>query len=227
MDQLAHRRATLPEVAAVDRVAAERARVDDAVVAAQTEAADIKREQDKFEADIAQVRQRMARDQQRMDAGAVSSAKELESLQHEINSLRRRQTELEDGELEVMERLEEVERQLAGLSSRSTELSDELADTQRRRDEVFAKIDAEHALAIGDRERLAPDIPQELLTLYERLRAQQGGVGAAPLHQKRCEGCRLELNATDLGLVRSAPDDEVLRCEECRRILVRTPESGL
>ena len=64
------------------------------------------------------------------------------------------------------------------------------------------------------------------MALYEKMRAQHG-VGAAALRGGRCEGCHLSLNTVDLARIRAAPPDEVLRCEECRRILVRTAESGL
>ena len=53
------------------------------------------------------------------------------------------------------------------------------------------------------------------------------GVGAAALLRRRCQGCHLELSGADLMAVREAADDEVLRCEECGRILVRTDDSGL
>ncbi len=65
------------------------------------------------------------------------------------------------------------------------------------------------------------------MALYEKIRGQQAGIGAAELKQRRCTGCRLELNNVEIARLRSADDDEVLRCEECRRILVRTAESGL
>lgn len=67
----------------------------------------------------------------------------------------------------------------------------------------------------------------ELVTLYEKIRAGSGGMGAAELRQRRCGGCQLDINPVELQRLRSAPEDEVLRCEECRRILVRTAESGL
>jgi predicted nucleic acid-binding Zn-ribbon protein len=227
LDRLAHRRATLPEVAELQQIEAEQAATRDAIVGAETEAADIRREQDKFETDIGQVRLRISRDQQRMDAGAVSSAKELESLQHEIESLHRRQTALEDAEIEVMERLEVVEVGLAGLVAQSESLAAARSATEERRDAALSEIEAEVLVARADRDGVVPTLPAELVALYEKLRAQFGGVGAAGLRQKRCEGCRLELNATDIGRVRAAADDEVLRCEECRRILVRTPEAGI
>ncbi|MFZ8926138.1 MAG: zinc ribbon domain-containing protein, partial [Candidatus Nanopelagicales bacterium] len=73
----------------------------------------------------------------------------------------------------------------------------------------------------------ADGLPTDLLALYDKLRADNGGIGAAALHRGRCEGCRIELTPVDLGRIREAPETEVIRCEECRRILVRTPESGL
>jgi predicted nucleic acid-binding Zn-ribbon protein len=73
----------------------------------------------------------------------------------------------------------------------------------------------------------AAGIPAALLALYEKIREQSDGVGAARLYQRRCEGCRLSVPPNDLNTIRSAPLDEVIRCEECRRILVRTAESGL
>ena len=77
------------------------------------------------------------------------------------------------------------------------------------------------------REDIAGQVGADLLALYEKIRTSSGGTGAAALRQRRCGGCQLELNAVDLQQIRTAADDEVARCEECRRILVRTPESGL
>lgn len=196
-------------------------------VTAQTEASDIAREQDKLEADIDLVRQRMNRDQQRLDTGAVSSAKELESLQHEIGSLAKRQRELEDVELEVMERLEAVEQQVGEFQAEQSRLAEAVEAAERRRIEAIAAIDKDADFAQQQRAVVAAEISDELLAFYEKLRSQLDGLAAVAIRQRRCEGCRLELSATDVGRVRAAAEDEVIRCEECRRIQVRTQESGL
>ncbi|MGO4758010.1 zinc ribbon domain-containing protein, partial [Streptomyces sp. 2MCAF27] len=86
---------------------------------------------------------------------------------------------------------------------------------------------AEVATVTKERGVIAGTIPADLLKLYDKLREQQGGVGAARLYQRRCDGCRQELAITELNEVRAAAPDTVVRCENCRRILVRTPESGL
>jgi len=229
LDQLAHRRATLPELAALAALDARLAELHDLIVTVQTEASDTEVEQTKAEADVEQVRARTARDRHRMDAGDVSSARELENLQHEIESLARRQSDLEDVELEVMERLEVAQTRAAELVAERDSVLASQAEVAARRDAALAEIDAEVATTTELRRILAGQIDQALVELYERLRAGANarGVGAATLRSGRCEGCRLEMTPSDLGRFRAADPDEVLRCEECRRILVRTEESGL
>ncbi|MFC0600827.1 zinc ribbon domain-containing protein [Streptomyces palmae] len=225
--QLAHKRRTLPEHAEIDGLNADLTQLRDLLVAAQTEESDTAREQTKAEQDVDQVRQRAARDQQRLDSGAVTSPKDLENLQREIASLAKRQGDLEDVVLEVMERRESVQERVAELTGRVESVQAKADDATARRDAAAQGIDAETATVTKEREVVAGSIPADLLKLYDKLRTQQGGVGAARLYQRRCEGCRLELNITELNEVRAAAADTVVRCENCGRILVRTPESGL
>ncbi|GHH84538.1 hypothetical protein GCM10018793_49150 [Streptomyces sulfonofaciens] len=173
------------------------------------------------------MRQRAARDQQRLDSGAVTSPKDLENLQHEIVSLARRQGDLEDVVLDVMERRESAQQRVAELTERLASVQARIDDAAGRRDTAYEELDGEISSVGKEREVIAASVPADLLGLYEKLRGQQGGIGAAKLYQRRCEGCRLELNITELNDVRSAAPDTVLRCENCRRILVRTAESGL
>jgi predicted nucleic acid-binding Zn-ribbon protein len=227
MDQLAHRRATLPEHAALHELEKTLTELADQLVAAETEQSDVSRELSKAEGDVDQVRTRAVRDQQRLDAGQVSSPKELEGLQHEIATLGRRQSDLEDVVLEIMERLEAVQTRLSELTTQRDEARAETVELTARRDATTGEIDAEVGGLRAQRETQAAQLDPELTALYEKIRAQQAGIGAAELRQRRCTGCRLELNNVEIGRLRSAEEDEVLRCEECRRILVRTPESGL
>jgi predicted nucleic acid-binding Zn-ribbon protein len=224
--QLQHRRRTLPELAVIADRDAELARLTAEVVRAETEVGDLDREQRRMEADVDQVRQRAARDQQRMQAGSVP-AKDLSSLQHEVQSLARRQSDLEDTVLDLMERREEADGRLSAVRTDAARISAERDVAVEARDAAFAAIDADVAVRTAERTKLADELPADLLALYEKVRAGSGGVGAAPLRLRRCEGCHLELAGSELRDARSAPPDAVLRCENCRRILVRTPESGL
>ncbi|RLV08479.1 hypothetical protein CTZ27_06680 [Streptomyces griseocarneus] len=227
LGQLAHKRKSLPEHAEITALEADFSQHRDLLVAAQTEESDTAREQAKAEQDVDQVRQRAARDQQRLDSGVGLSAKDLENLQHEITSLAKRQGDLEDVVLEVMERRESAQERVTELTARVESVQAKVTDAVARRDAAFAEIDAEVASVTKDREIVSGSVPADLLGLYDKVRVKQGGIGAARLNQRRCEGCRLELDLTELNEVRAAAADAVVRCENCSRILVRNAESGL
>jgi predicted nucleic acid-binding Zn-ribbon protein len=226
LSRLDHRRQSLPETAEVNEIDARDAELRDALVAAQTAEKDLGREQAKAEADVDQVRTRTARDRERLDAGQVSSPRDLEILQSEIASLGRRQSELEDIALDVMERREAAQTRYDALTAERAALAERRQVAAARRDEALGELDEQAGKAADRRAAVITQVPDDLLSLYERMRAQHG-VGAAALRRGRCEGCHLALNTVDLNRIRAAAEDEVLRCEECRRILVRTPESGL
>lgn len=227
LQQLAHKRRSLPEHAEIESLTKDLTQLRDLLVAAQTEESDCAREQIKAEQDVDQVRQRAVRDQQRLDSGAVTSPKDLENLQREIASLAKRQGDLEDVVLEVMERRESAQERVAELTERVSSVQSKIDDATARRDAAFESLDGDIASATKEREVIAGSVPADLLKLYEKLREQQGGVGAAKLYQRTCQGCRQELAITDINEIRAAAPDTVVRCENCRRILVRTSESGL
>jgi len=227
LGRLEHRRQGLPEHAELDRLGKRDAELRDAVASLEAEQGDLQRAQIKAETDVEQVRSRIDRDRQRLEAGQVSSPRELENLQSEVESLLRRQSDLEEIVLDVMERREGVqERRETALSEREETAASRQTVTARR-DAALGEIGEQAGKASDRRAAVAGEEPQDLLDLYERMRVQHGGVGAAALRGGRCEGCHLSLNTVDLNSIRAADPDEVLRCEECRRILVRTPESGL
>lgn len=226
LDRLAHRRATLPENAELAELTQRQNKVADLLVAATTEESDIGREQAKAEADVDAVRTRALRDQQRLDSGAVGSPKELESLQHEIGSLARRQGDLEDAVLAIMERREDAATRAAELGAERAQIAAEVERVTAARDAALAEIAGELETVGAERKMLSAGLPAEFVALYEKIRGG-GGAGAAALRRGRCEGCRMELPATELAALKAAPDNQVLRCEECRRILVRVADSGL
>jgi predicted nucleic acid-binding Zn-ribbon protein len=226
LSQLAHRRRTLPELAAVDSaIEAERGFAEQ-VVRAETEVRDLQRDVKRLEGDVDTVRQRAAKDQKLLDSGSVV-AKQMTDLQHELESLARRQSDLEDQELELMEQLETAE---ATLSRAQEGQAKAVADRERAeqlRDDALADIAEGTTRHEAARSAAAASIPADLLALYERIRTQTGGTGAAMLKARQCQGCRLELFGRELAAVRSADPHEVVRCDNCGRILVRTAESGL
>jgi uncharacterized protein len=227
LTRLEHRRRSLPEHDEISTLEQRDRELRDQLAALEARAGDLKREQAKAEADVDQVRTRIDRDRARLDAGQVSSPKELENLQSEVESLHRRQSDLEEIVLDVMERQETTQSQQDAATTERAAIATDLATVTQRRDAALAEIGEQAGKAADRRTAVVADEPADLIDLYERLRVQHGGVGAAALRRGRCEGCHLSLNTVDLNAIRAAAPDEVLRCEECRRILVRTDESGL
>lgn len=225
--QLQHRRANLAEHAELAQRDSERSSAEADLVAAQTRVSDLEKDQQRAESDLEPVRQRRQRNQQRVDDGSVPDPKALSNLVDEIKHLDRRIGELEDAELEVMEQLETATSNRDQLTSRVDELSTQVREVAGRRDELLGGIDAELAEKQTERETIAAQIPADLRSTYERLARSHGGIGAAELRARRCTGCQLEVNAADLRTFAAAAEDEVLRCEECSRILVRTVNSGI
>ncbi len=226
LNQLAHKRKTLPQLAQLGQLARDIMAAQDARVSAQVTVDDLDRDIARLEKDVDQVRQRATKDQDRLVNGHAP-ARELEALQHEIASLARRQSELEDTELELLEQRETAQATLEEVTAREAAIRDEREAVEKQRDELLADITKDEEFRASGRKPLVADLPADLIALYDRIREASGGIGAALLRAGRCGGCRLELSGGEKSKVRAAAPDDVMRCEECGRILVRTNESGL
>lgn len=225
--QLDHRRTTLPETAEARGLQAERARAAEHVIAAETVVSDLELEQAKAESDLVPVRERLARNEQRVNDGSVGDPKALQGLLDEIEHLGRRISDLEDVQLEAMERLDEARSVADHALDAKTGIEDKLRALLKVREGKLTELAADRGRRELERDAIAASIPADLLALYTRIAEKSGGVGAALLRQGRCGGCQLQATSADLERYRNAADDEVLRCEECNRVLVRTAESGL
>jgi predicted nucleic acid-binding Zn-ribbon protein len=225
LTRLAHRRRALPEHAELTEAEARVRAGKDAVVEAETAAGDLDRDIRRLERDVEGVRARTEKDRSVL-AGSGVSARQAADLQHELETLARRQGILEDEQLEVMEQREALGGNLDHTRRVLAEAEEHLQAVTARRDTALADIDAGEAGRRRDREAILPDLPADLLAGYEK-RRQQGRAGAGLLRERRCGACRLELDRTFLGRVKAAAADDVVHCEECDAILVRTGESGL
>ena len=218
--QLEHKEKNLPVAKLLSEKTIAYASARDLCVAAETEKSDIKHELSKSEVDVEQVVSRIERDEKRLASGQ-GTPKELEQLQHELGSLAKRRAELEEIELEVMVRVEALDQRIASLSSERDALHQEVIKFSKEKDEALEEINRAKNSTISERSALASEMENELLGLYEKIRSSADGIGAARLHAGQCQGCNLTINAADLSKINSLPDDDVVRCEECRRILVR------
>lgn len=227
LDTLAHQLRTLPEIAQLVEADAHRKELDDRARDLRISVDDLGAEQKRADRDVEQVKTRRERDRSRMDQGLITNPKDLERMGHELESLERRITSLEDTELEVMEQLETAQTALDQVSTGLAAADERTASLTAVRDQKSAGLRGDVEGLRAERDAAVDGMPADLLALYEKLRTQKNGVGAAPLRARQCGGCRLQLDSSDLARIGKAPTDEVIRCEECNRILVRTSDSGL
>ncbi|AXE39291.1 zinc ribbon domain-containing protein [Acidipropionibacterium virtanenii] len=224
--QAKHRRASLPELAELKDLAVQRRDLAEEVVRLATEASDVAEEEARIEHDLEPARARLARNEATVEAGTISDHKALKSLTEEIDHLRGRISDLEDAQLEVMQRREDADKAHAEADRHRLELDDHIRTVLASRDAGLAEADRTIARLTEQRRAQAAGVPADLLKLYDMLR-EKTGIGAGRLMRGVCEACGLTVNAAQMRQIVVAAEDEVLRCEECDRILVRTPESGL
>lgn len=221
-----HAARVLPQHKTIADLMAARQQIADELVASVTEADDLEVAVAKADSDLAPVRARLERDEARIVDGSISDGKVLRSLQEEVDHLRRRIATLEDSELELMGRLEDASQHRDRIAARKGEIETRLRAEVAERDQAVSKLSQEAKDLAATRAPITARIPTDLLALYEKLRASSG-LGAAALKSGHCGGCQLEVTVADLDLYRRTPANQVLRCVECDRILVRTAESGI
>jgi predicted nucleic acid-binding Zn-ribbon protein len=217
---LAQREATLPETAALNSVVIKRNNVRDLRIAAETERTDVRRELSRAEGDVEQIMTRIQRDEARLNSG-TGTPKELEQTQHELVTLGLRRAELEEVELAIMVQVEGISNRINELTAEEAKLAEEIADLEIQRENAMTIIINERSSVSEKRASIVAPIAQELQDLYRKLAADNNGNGAAPLVGNECKGCHLTINTTEVQRISTLPAEEVVRCEQCRCILVR------
>ncbi len=223
--QIAHRRKNLPERIEVERIEDERNGHRDAAATLDITLEDFDRDITKLEGEVDAVGRRAARNDERLASGGVPP-RQLSEMQHENTSLARRRSELEEELLEVMEQREAVEHDRDRTGALIDRAEEQLADARRHLEEAEADLQTAEDRSAGQRAELVAGLPEDLLALYERERTRTG-IGAALLQARRCGGCRIELDRMEIARIAALDPDEVVHCDQCSTVLVRTGESGL
>jgi len=217
---LAQREANLHETIALNSLVIKRNNIRDLRIAAETERTDVKRELSRAEGDVEQIMTRIQRDETRLNAG-TGTPKELEQTQHELVTLGLRRAELEEVELAIMVQVEGISNRINELAGEEEKLGAEIADLEIKRENALTIIINERSEVTAKRAAIAAPIAQELKDLYAKLATDNNGNGAAPLVGNECKGCHLTINTTEVQRISTLPAEEVVRCEQCRCILVR------
>jgi predicted nucleic acid-binding Zn-ribbon protein len=224
LSRLAHRAGNLPEQQDFDEVRSGERAAADRLAALDIAIEDLDAEVARLESEVDAVRKREDRDRGLLDSGSVNP-KQLEELQHELDTLERRQGSLEDSLLEVMERREQLAAERVGEQAAVEGLRADLLLAEEARTRVLAEMEGTRTERAARRSELVSGLDADLVKLYER-QAATTGFGAGRLVGGRCGACRIELDRGELARITAAADDEVLRCSECGAILLRVRGPG-
>lgn len=220
IQRLNEKRASLPEAEQLVSTRQKLAEVISDIEIATKQDDALTSQHKKLEGEIEVMEAKIAKDEQRVFSGAISNPKELSALQASIEQEKRQRSAIEDRLLEVMESKESSTETLNRLNSVKEELEVKAEDLDTRVATLTGDIDADLGMHETMREKIAPEIPAELLSLYDKLREQKGGVGAAAIKGGTCEGCHTKLPNAEWEHIRS--ERGLQRCENCRRIVVVT-----
>ncbi|MBV8387534.1 MAG: hypothetical protein JOZ68_07875 [Acidimicrobiia bacterium] len=220
VDQLRHKKETLPEQARLREVKQALAALDASAAEVGNRRDEVARRQQRHEDELASVEDKIREVEKRLYSGEVSAPRELQAMQADVASLNRHRSDIEDRVLEAMQEREPLDAELTNFAQQRSGLEAEADQLGQAIGEQVKEIDAELATELEAREAAAVSIPDDLLSQYERLRSKQGGVGAARLVNGRCSGCHLTLPATELDRIKRGTPDTVVLCDQCGRILV-------
>lgn len=222
LDQLRHRRDTLPERAELESQSDELARLDTAVADAESRKGALVTQQRRLEDEVARLEAKVSEvDDTLYRSGTITSPKEAQALSDELDSLRKRQRHLEDDVLALMEQIEPIDAELAELGEQREQLGARMDGTRSALARGEGEVDAEIQEVEALRTTAASGIDAAQLAEYEQLRKQLGGIAVARLSSGTCGGCNLTLSAVERDRLKGLSPDEAAYCEECGRLLVR------
>lgn len=221
IDQLRHRRATLPERARLSEIERRFSSLDRLSKEAQTRRDELAARQAVLEQQIETSKSRRSDLERRMFGGTVTAPRDLQAMDEEIKHLGRHVGELEDREIEVMESIEPLDGELQAADTERDALEGDAGQLRKTIAQSQTMLDSDIAAQMSERESAVAGVPADLLARYEKLRAKLGGTGAARLVNGSCSGCHLALPAMEVDRIRRAPPEELITCDQCGRILVR------
>lgn len=221
VDRLRHKRQSLPERAALAERESALAALGEQATEARGRRDAVAREEKRMEDEMATLEAKWKAVDKKMYSGTVSSPKELQAMQADVDSIKRHAGEIEDAALELLEQREGLDAEVAGIEARIETAQAEVNQLVAAITEQEAEIDAELAVELSARDGIVPGLPAEILKIYEQVRKTNRGTGAAKLVGSNCGACHLSLPATEVDRIRHLPDDELVRCDHCSAILVR------
>ena len=178
---------------------------------------EVERDVRRAEADLELVENRISKDKQRL---AVSSdSKVITGIQHELESLAKRQGELEEAQLILMESIDQSNLEQEAIQLERKRLQAELSAATESAALDIANLSTELSKVNGEMAEIRRAVSAELVELFDKIRVRGTAVGK--LKDSTCGACNMNLTSTAVGQLSAVPNDELARCPECSAILVR------
>ncbi len=222
-DAARERSLELRERSAVPAIAKQIAQAAEMLVAARAERAQMETAEAELESAVSQI----ALDIEAADVERYSGKRKDrdEAAAHDASQqvLREKQEDLEEQELALLESIEAVE---AGIEEHESAIGSHRAESENLAEairKVESEVEAEVAGLGTSRSALVQRVPEEVVATYERVRAQprNGGRGATRLTEGHCTGCGIKLPSLEKSRMLAEPEEALIQCPQCRRVLVR------
>jgi predicted nucleic acid-binding Zn-ribbon protein len=188
-----------------------------AIASAKDALAQIAAARKKTEFEVSEWRERTKKF--RGQTSAVKTNEAYKALLHEIANAEAETAKLEDTQLEQMMSAEESEKNVkaaeAALRESEQTIAAERKDIENRAREVNRKMLAD----IAAREKIAAQIPDEVISVYNRAAKRHHGVALAEAVNEQCRGCGMRLLPHTYQEIYRPENHEILTCETCGCIL--------
>jgi hypothetical protein len=220
LERLLHRHQTLPERAALQAAETIAGELDGRLATTRAERDVVARDEQQLDDEARSLAAKASEVEARMYSGEVTSPKELQAMQSDVEQLRRHQRTVENRELELMEVREPLDVTLAELTEQRAVATTELAQLVGALGDAERAVIAEMKVERAARDEIAAGIGDVLVKEYERCRALAKGPGVARLVGTTCQGCHLSIPAIEAEQIKRSGGHPLAHCDNCGAILV-------
>ena len=219
ISKLDYQKKNHPQLMKITELTARVPSIEASIVENDSQITETKKEVSKAEIDVENISKRVQKDKERLSS-SETSAKDLTQIQHEIGTLESKQKELEEVQIEFLEKVEDLEHKKRGLQEILEQVKSEISELNTTIKADFEKANKEIANFATERQIVVGKIENELITLYEKIRTEQG-IGAGLFSHGTCNSCQIQISPSEINNINSTDPEEIVRCENCRCVLVR------
>ena len=217
--RLSNQKQNHPQLRKIAELTARLPSIEASIVENDSRINETKKERARAEVDVENIAKRVEKDNERLNSGETS-AKDLTQIQHEIGTLKSKQKDLEEVEISILEILEDLDHKKSGLQEILIQVNDEINQLNILIKGDFSKANSDIAVFTTNRNKVVAKIDKSLVELYDKIRLEHG-MGAGMFSHGMCSSCQIQISPAEIVKINALDPEEVIRCENCRCILVR------